>query len=289
MRVLVTGNAGFVGRHVHAALDEQGHDVTGVDIKLGRDALDLYRHSDTRYDVIVHLAANVGGRAAIDNQPLWIARNLALDQALFEYADRTRCPHVIYPSSSAAYPVELQQADSHQRLREHDIDHANPRQPDAMYGWTKLTGERLAAATNTPVSVIRPFSGYGADQGQDYPFGAFLARALTKADPFIIWGDGTQTRDWVHIDDITATILAIIEQRHEGTINIGTGTPTDMITLAELFTQAVGYRPQLAPLATKPTGVAWRVADTTQQIRTHRISIERGVHDAIKAGGRRVG
>src|SRR5882762_4540552 len=98
--------------------------------------------------------------------------------------------------------------------------------PDMTYGWAKLTGEVLAGyaiQAGLQVQVFRPFSGYGEDQALDYPFPSFIDRALRWAEPFEIWGDGTQTRDWIHIDDIVGATLAAIDQDVKGPINLGWG------------------------------------------------------------------
>lgn len=279
MRVLITGSDGFLGRHAAYHWTGLGHDVTGVDIRSGHDCRDVYA-SSTRYDIVLHFAAHVGGRDTIDNHPLTVAQTLALDAALFDYAVRVKPAHILYPSSSAAYPVSLQHADHHRRLRETDINLSHPHLPDAMYGWVKLTGEHMAARARQAganIHVIRPMSGYGTDQDTTYPFGAFIERARRKADPFPIWGNGLQVRDWVHVDDITDTIVATIDQDVPHPVNVGTGIPTDFLTLARLVSQAHGYRPRLDPQPTRPTGVAWRVADTTNQIHMPRVDLTEGI------------
>lgn len=102
MNVLVTGSAGFLGRHACAMFEAQGHQVTGVDIRTGTDCRYVY-DSAQRYDTVAHFAAIVGGRATIDGDPLAVAQTMALDVAFFRYIQRTRPRHSVYPSSSAAY------------------------------------------------------------------------------------------------------------------------------------------------------------------------------------------
>ena len=108
MKALVTGSAGFAGRHFREALHHRGWDVTGIDIAEGNDARDFFSASGDRFDLVVHCAAVVGGRALIDGPPLALAVNLELDAAMFRWALRTRPGRVIYLSSPAAYPVALQ-------------------------------------------------------------------------------------------------------------------------------------------------------------------------------------
>lgn len=280
MKILVTGSDGFLGRH--AVKTFQDHDVTEVDILSGRDCRDVYA-SDEYFDIVLHFAAIVGGRANIDGNPLAVAQTTALDVALFNYAERVQPGHVIYPSSSAAYPVDLQQRNVRLHLKEEYIDLKYPGLPDSMYGWVKLTGEHMASRCSANVTCIRPMSGYGPDQDNTYPFGAFRDRALSKEDPFVIWGDGMQVRDWVHVDDIMNTISTILNDRILGSLNIGTGIPTPFIDLARMFTSTAGYSPEFVLLPDKPTGVDYRVADTTKlhDIYVPKISIEDGIKQAL--------
>ncbi len=201
MTMIITGSAGFLGRN---AMEYYRHLAPiGIDIADGRDCRKLFAIGESRgIDTVLHFAANVGGRQNIDGNPLWIAENHSIDVALFQWAIRNPQAKVLYPSSSAAYPIKWQQRDEHRKqLEERDIDWDHPDLPDSVYGWVKLTGEHLAnraIQAGADIRVIRPMSGYGTDQDTTYPFGAFLARAKERMDPFPIWGDGRQVRDWVH-------------------------------------------------------------------------------------------
>ncbi|MEU6725492.1 NAD(P)-dependent oxidoreductase [Nonomuraea wenchangensis] len=289
MRTLVTGSAGFIGRHLTAALSDLGHDVTGVDIVDGRDALNLFRHDDTRFDLVAHCAAVEPHRSAIDASPLTVGAGcLELDAAMFQWALRTGPGRVVYFSSSAAYPVALQQPGLAVKLEEDHIDLDRPEQPDAIYGWLKLTGEHLAASYRQHggvVTVLRPFSGYAEDQGERFPFGAFQARANRREDPFVIWGDGTQTRDWIHVSDIVGAVLAAWEYGVDGPVNLGTGRATSMTDLAKLFTAEAGYSPSFDYRPDAPSGVAYRVCDPSRLLGFYepRVSIEEGVRLACRS------
>lgn len=291
MRALVTGAAGFVGRHMSNELDRRGYTVHEVDIVNGYDALSVFRTShpaSTQFDLVVHCAAQAPHRAAIDTQPATHVYNQLLDAAMFDWAIRTKQRRVLYFSSSAGYPVRLQDADLMGRLKESDVDLGDVVQPDASYGWVKLSGERMAASARTcgvPVTVVRPFSGYGEDQGTDWPFGAFLERVSRRDDPFLVWGDGTQVRDWIHIDDVVAGALAVVESDTEEPVNLCTGVGTSMADLIGLMAAGVGYRPALAYQPNRPAGVAYRVGDPAQLHRyfTPAVSIEEGVKRALAA------
>jgi nucleoside-diphosphate-sugar epimerase len=288
MIALLTGSAGFVGRHMWRELHERGWDVIGLDIKDGNDALDLFRTGRTRYDLVVHAAASSPHRAAIDGEPQHFARNLQLDAAMFDWAVRTQQRRVLYLSSSAAYPVRLQRNGGRRYiLAEEDIDPYDPGTPDAVYGWTKLTGERLAIEARkagVPVTVVRPFSGYGEDQSEDFPFRALIERARSRVDPFIVWGSGDQVRDWIHIDDVVKGALAVVESGTEGPVNLCTGTGFSMAELAHLACDAVGHKPRFEYLTDRPAGVDYRVGNPAEFHRYHlpKISLPMGVDRALK-------
>lgn len=300
MRALVAGAAGFVGRHMTGELIRRGYVVTRCDILLGWDALDLFREHDRHYDLVVHAAAAEPHRAAIDGRPMNLATNLMLDAAMFDWAVRTEQKRVLYLSSSAAYPVGYQAGHTPYRLHEDDgrpdapvaadllkaLGSHGPLGPDSNYGWTKLTGERLAAAASDaglPVHVVRPFSGYGEDQGDDWPFGAFAARAHRRDDPFVIWGDGTQVRDWIHISDVVNGALAVVEADERRPVNLCTGIGTSMAELVGLFCKAAGYSPEIELRTDRPAGVQYRVGnpDRMSQHYTAKVGIEEGVCRAL--------
>lgn len=290
MRVLLTGAKGFVGWHMWSAMDEHGWDVTGIDIRDGSgDALDFFRTNDGNWDLAIHCAAVVGGRASIDGSPLGVATNLALDAWYMRWLVRAGTPRAVFFSSSAAYPVEFQQAgDGIRRLRESDIDLADPRTPDATYGLAKLTGEHLvpyAEAEGCRILVARPFSGYGEDQADCYPFPAFAARARRREDPFTIWGDGSSCRDWIHIDDLVGAVLAGLDAGVTGPVNLGTGRATSFDELALLMAAEAGYRPELRYEVGAPQGVHTRVCDPTlmREFYEAKVSLEEGVRRAVAA------
>jgi len=277
-----------------AELCARGYRVTGMDLATGWDCRGPLRHGTRSYDLVVHCAFHVGGRAAIDGEPRLLARNLELDALMFEWAARVGVGRVLYFSSSAAYPVWLQSMTPTRRLHEDDIRLGDGLVggPDARYGVAKRTGEHLARAareSGVPVTVVRPFSGYGEDQAEDeYPFRAIVERARRREDPFTIWGPGTQVRDWIHVDDCIAGALAVAESGTDEPVNLCTGIGTSMLDLAALCCEQVGYRPTFAPQPDKPTGVAYRVGDPGRfhQFYKPQVSLAEGVQRALSAGGK---
>jgi len=232
-------------------------------IKLRRDP----DHFQTTYgldfnglDDVFHFAAIVGGRAMIDGDPMQVALDLAIDAEFFNWVTKSKPNRVLYPSSSAAYPVDLQTESFSIALKESDIDFKKMGQPDMTYGWTKLTGEYLAhiAAKYYDLSItcIRPFSGYGEDQDLTYPIPAIALRVAKRENPVEVWGTGNQGRDFVHIDDVLDCSLLAMDHITDGTaINIGRGVLTSFNEIITELTSIAGYDAEIKRLLDKPVGV----------------------------------
>ncbi len=293
-RSLITGCAGFVGRHITKRLLDDGHHVTGVDnLSAGmhpndwpfrlyggayptefyiEDCRDFFRRSFAGdFDEVYHCAAVVGGRLKIEGDPLAVATDLAIDADFFNWAVRGRNPRrVVYFSSSAVYPIELQSRTRNCALAESMVRPGlNNRiaMPDETYGWAKLSGELLAQYAvdryGLNVHVFRPFSGYGEDQSLDYPFPAIVRRVLDGEDPVVVWGSGEQTRDWIYIDDIVDIVMTTRDQSSGLVLNLGSGLSTSFVFLAETIAETLS-RTDLTIVndPSKPEGVYARVADT---------------------------
>lgn len=217
--------------------------------------IDVVRFAD-----VFHFAAIVGGRAMIDGDPMKVALDLSIDAEFFYWATRHMPDRVLYPSSSAAYPVSKQTKENSIQLSESDIDFTNMGQPDMTYGWTKLTGEFLAKIAaehyGLHIACIRPFSGYGEDQDYSYPIPAIARRAVYKESPFEVWGTGHQGRDFVHIDDVIDCTLLALEKISDGTaINIGSGKLTSFREIIGVFCEIADHQTEIKCLLDKPVGV----------------------------------
>ncbi len=252
-----------------------------------------YGFTFSKFADVYHFAAIVGGRLKIDGDPMVVALDLSIDAEFFYWICTYKPKRVLYPSSSAAYPVHMQTVSASIALKESDIRFDQDLgQPDMTYGWSKLTGEYLAqiAACYYGVSVacVRPFSGYGEDQDLSYPVPALASRAARKEDPFEVWGSGQQGRDFVHIDDCIDCILLAIEHIHDGSaINIGSGRLTTFLEIIELFAGMAGYKPAIQPLLDKPVGVHSRYADMSFVAKKFnwqpKISVEEGMRRVYRA------
>jgi nucleoside-diphosphate-sugar epimerase len=285
MNILITGSSGFIGKSFAKRLKD--HKLTLIDIKEGKDCRDFFKESLDTFDLIIHCAANVGGRQNIDGSPLAVATNISIDVELFQWAIKTKQKRIVYFSSSAAYPIHMQTHSKSIKMQEGYINFNNLDMPDMTYGWSKLTGEYLsqfAIANGVAVHTFRPFSGYGPGQSLDYPFPSLVQRAMNKDQDFIIWGNGEQVRDFIHVEDILDSVLFAIENNIFGPINLGTGIPTSFTTLAKQICKVLDHNPTYTYLTDKPTGVEYRVADISnmEQFYTPKISLLDGIVSMIK-------
>eukprot|EP01134_Creolimax_fragrantissima_P003380 CFRG3380T1 len=302
-KALVTGGAGFVGRHLCHRLVNQGYEVTCVDNLMSESAhppktwpehLSPYRtkkisalfhfvHQDCReyfktpqscieWDYVFHLAAVVGGRESIEKKPLAIAEDLAIDSTMFHWASSlvNKPGRIVFFSSSAAYPIQFQAADDNQRVLEEGMISfdTNIGLADLTYGWAKLTGEYLSRLAHSSyglnVVCYRPFSGYGEDQDPCYPFPGILQRIMREdGETLSIWSNSV--RDFVYIEDCIDCVLQTMDSVNDGTaLNIATGVATDFKTLAKMMLKQCGKPDrEVSVLTDKPKGVYYRVGDPT--------------------------
>lgn len=318
-KILITGAAGFVGRHFTRHFLEAGdvvHAVDnivpltgGVDPAAGWPIFDprgfgnfhfynedcreyFKRVDDTDFDYAFHLAAMVGGREMIERNPLAVAEDLAIDADYWRWAKRTNPKKTICFSSSAAYPVKHQRAKGYKLLREDMIDLGDDiGMPDMSYGWAKLTHEYLAKLAyeqhGIKSVVYRPFSGYGEDQDDHYPFPSICKRVLAErgAKVLKVWGTGDQMRDFIHISDCVAGVIKTMDQIDDArAVNLSTGIYTSFKQFAKLAAKGAGYDAEVVGMSDKPAGVFARGGDTAFQKQlgfTYTLSFEEGIRRAL--------
>src|SRR6266542_403304 len=319
-KILITGAAGFVGRHFTNRFLANGDEVHAVDSVVQhtggihpdngwpmfeahdydgfnfyhQDCRDWFRnHKETDFDYVLHLAAVVGGRLMIEHNPLAVADDLSIDAHYWQWAVETKPQKTVTFSSSAAYTIKFQRADGYRLLKEEMIELGGDiGMPDMSYGWAKLTCEylgKLAYHHHGLKSVVyRPFSGYGEDQDDNYPFPSICKRAIAKrGEPQItVWGTGDQMRDFIHIEDCVDGVLGTMDQIDDGeALNLSTGILTSFKEFALAAAKVCDYEPQIVGTSDKPEGVFARGGDTTkQQCHGFRyaITFEDGVRRAIE-------
>lgn len=247
MKALVTGGAGFIGSNICSELARLGHEVrvfdnlssghaknldalTGVQLISGdtRDSKSVRRAVEGS-EVVFHLAASVGNKRSIDN-PLDDTEINALGTMNVLEAARDLGVRKVVVSSSAGIYGELHTL---------PIDEAHPLDPLTPYGVSKLYTEKMALAFANVFDIeaicLRYFNVYGPNQrfdayGNVIPIFAFRALA---GEPIHIFGDGHQTRDFVHVADVVqANIAASLNHGTSGAYNIAGGVQTKILDLA---------------------------------------------------------
>jgi GDP-L-fucose synthase len=318
-KILITGGAGFVGRHFTKRFLDSGDLVVAVDsivpmtggidpdqgwpLFSPRDYQNFHffkqdcrqfflEHPDDDFDYALHLAAIVGGRLMIENNPLAVAEDLAIDSAYWQWAVKAKPRKTVCFSSSAAYPIGYQQPGTYQLLREEMIDFSgNLGMPDMSYGWAKLTHEYLAHLAyekhGLKSVVYRPFSGYGEDQDDSYPFPSICKRVLQHRGKsrIEVWGSGDQLRDFIHIQDCVEGVLLTMDKVEDGgALNLSTGVYTSFKEFARMAAETCGYDPEVVGMSDKPTGVFARGGDIAKQQRygfRYKIPFREGIERAL--------
>jgi GDP-L-fucose synthase len=231
------------------------------------------RRADDDFDYALHLAAMVGGRAMIENKPLAVADDLSIDAEYWQWAERVRPAKTICFSSSAAYPINFQREGDYRLLTEDMISfEGDIGMPDMSYGWAKLTCEYLAQLAFEKHGLksvcYRPFSGYGEDQDDTYPFPSIIKRAIAHAGQSVltVWGTGDQMRDFIHIEDCVDGVLSTMDKiNNADALNLSTGIYTSFKQFARMAAEVVGYHPEVVGLSDQPAGVFARGGDVTKQ------------------------
>ncbi len=319
-KILITGAAGFVGRHFVRRFLEAGDEVHAVDSivpdtggihpAMGWPLFDprtdknfyfyeadcrewFKQRHDTDFDLVLHLAAMVGGRMMIEHNPLAVAQDLSIDAEYWAWAVMARPKKTICFSSSAAYPIRFQRATDYRLLTEDMIEiGGDVGMPDMSYGWAKLTHEYLAKLAFEKHGIksvtYRPFSGYGEDQDDHYPFPSICKRALAEKGKKVlsVWGTGNQMRDFIHIEDCVDGVLTTMNRIDNGdALNLSTGIFTSFKEFAHLAANACGYAPEVTGTSDKPEGVFARGGDTTKQAAfgfRYKVGLREGIERAIR-------
>ena len=286
--VLVTGGASFIGSHLTDALVERGARVRVVDnLSSGRLA-NIQGHVDSGkvefiqadltepgfaqqaaagVQLVFHLAADHGGRGYVDLHQAACATNLALDGMLFRACHQAGIEKVVYASSGCVYPNHLQ-TDPGQVLYLTEDLVGPPCDADNMYGWAKLMGELTLQAFfrdwGMKSASCRYFTVYGERGHENHAVIAMIARAFIGQNPYVVWGNGEQIRNWTHVDDIVAGTILAAEKIDDGTaINLGTMERTRVIDAVHEVMRYSGHEAEIELHPEMPTGPMNRVADNS--------------------------
>ena len=313
MLVAVTGGAGFIGRATVGLLLERGHDVLVVDDfsssspawleavgdrRTSRNVhvvrADVSRRGSlrravesvgwSRLDAVIHLAAIAGvDRCSLDPYRCYEVNALG-SLSVAEDSAALGARLIVYASSAAVYgePERLPISEDH------------PTRPLGLYGYTKLHGEQVLQALTRErgvrVAILRYFNVYGPGMNPEYAgVVARFVEAISRGERPVIHGDGSQTRDFVHVRDVAEANVLAMERGAGGVYNIGTGVETSIIGLCRLIARLSGGK--CDPVYTEPRrgDIRRSVADASRARRvlgwSPRVKLEEGLLGLIRSLG----
>jgi len=316
VNVLVTGGASFIGSHLVDKLVEKGAKVTVVDdlssgkkenlnqswdkIKFVKKDLE-YILKDEIKDIfkdqnrVFHLAAVHGGRGFITTHPADVNSNLSIDHHVFEACVDSNVEKIMFASTACVYPTKLQEnIGSDYKLKEDDCNTFNLdgfMSADIEYGWGKLMSEIQMISFNKQYGLkgcpVRFVTAYGPRENETHAIIALTYKALEKMDPFEIWGNGQQERDFTYVEDIVEGSILAAEKISDCTpINLGTGKRYKIIDVVEMICKILKWHPSKFHFDTsKPVGALSRALDNTraQEMMSWkpRFSLEEGLKHTI--------
>lgn len=251
MRIFITGGGGFLGRHLIAALQTAGHDVTAPtsrECDLLRDGA-LEPWSGTRFDRIFHLAAwtQAGDFCLKHPGEQWIKNQRLNTAVLAWWAERQPQAKLVTIGTSCAYSPDLP-------LREEHYLDGQPIESLFTYAMTKrmmLVGVRaLAKQYGLKHLTVVPSTLYGEEyhaDGRQLHFIFDLIRKILlgklQGAPVELWGDGHQRRELIHVDDFVSAALRLADTVDNEIVNIGAGREHSIREFAALICADVGYDP----------------------------------------------
>ena len=292
--VLVTGGASFISSHLVDELVLRGAKVTVVDdlsngrkenlekswnkIKFVQQDLEHIKNNEINdifkgNEIVFHFAADHGGRGYIDTHPADVCSNFAIDHHVFDACNNTDVEKVIFSSSACVYPTKLQnEIGSSYKLKESDSDPENLDgylSADVEYGWAKLMSEIQMKSFNKQYGLkgcpVRFVTAYGPREDTTHAIIALIYKAVEKMDPFEIWGNGNQERDFTYVEDIVSGSILAAEKISDMTpINLGTGIRYKMIDVVNMICEILQWTPKEFKFDTsKPTGALSRSLDNS--------------------------
>jgi GDP-L-fucose synthase len=275
-KVAVTGGHGFLGRHVVAALQRRGA-VVSVPRKsqydLTREADVERMYSDLEPDIVIHLAAVVGGIGANRDSPgLFFFENVMLGALTLEHARRRGVEKFVGVGTICAYPKLAPVP-----FMERDLWNGYPEETNAPYGIAKkmllVQGQAYRQQYGFNAIHLLPVNLYGPhdnfDPRSSHVIPALIRKCMEAAESgaaeVVIWGSGTATREFLFVEDC-AEGIALATERYDGDepVNIGAGFEISIRDLAELIAELTGFKGRLSFDRTKPDGQPRRMLDVSR-------------------------
>jgi len=275
-RVIVTGGAGYLGRHVVRRLEATGATVCvprSADYDMRTPGDNALLHSDFHdTDILFHLAATVGGIGANMRRPAdFLHDNMLMSVLVPEYARRAEVGKVVLAGSVCAYPCFCPVP-----FREENLWAGYPEETNAPYGVAKRVLWTYAKALRQQYGVIAiyliPTNLYGPGDHDDLVTSHVIPALIRKIDtakrtgsPLVVWGTGRATRDFLYVDDC-ADALMEAAQWYSGTepVNLGSGEEVGIAALVGLLCDIMDWHGEVIWDKTKPDGQPRRVLDTSR-------------------------
>jgi GDP-L-fucose synthase len=275
-RVTVTGGGGFLGHYVVEAFRAQGYDVFvprkhDYDLRIEANVSRLF--ADARPDLVVHLAAIVGGIGANRAHPgQFFYDNLLMGVMLMEHARRAGVQKFVGVGTICSYPKITPVP-----FREDDLWSGYPDETNAPYGLAKkmllVQGQAYRAEYGFDAVHLLPVNLYGPgdnfDPGTSHVIPALIRKCIEAMDAgrdeIVCWGDGTPTREFLFVEDAAQGIL-LATQHYSGPlpVNLGAGFEISIADLAALVCEACGFQGRVAWDTSQPNGQPRRSLDTTR-------------------------
>ena len=237
----------------------------------------------------------MGVEGYIETHPVESLNNMVLDHVVFSASCTNSVEKIVHASSACVYPINLQSSESERNyLSESDANFTEPGKAysDGEYGWAKLMGELQLKAFHKQYGITgiasRIFTAYGERENETHAAIALIAKGVLKLDPYPIWGDGKQTRNFTYVKD-TVYGLALSGTLKEGfeSINIGSSQHNTVMELCEEIFKVLDWWPNEFDFQLdKPVGVKSRASDNTKIKNLFNweptINLKDGIHNTIE-------
>lgn len=293
-RVVVTGGSGFLGSFVVAALRARGCRHVFVPRRADYDLRDrdaiLRLYKDTRPDVVIHLAAVVGGIGANRANPgRFFYDNAIMGIQLIEYARQQEVEKFVAVGTVCAYPKFAPVP-----FKEDDLWNGYPEETNAPYGLAKkmmlVQAQSYREQYGFNAIFLLPVNLYGPRDNFDLETSHVIPALIRKcyeakvngSNEIVLWGDGTPTREFLYVEDAAEGILLATE-RYDGDVpvNLGTGEEISIRELAQLVAHEVGFEGAIVWDASKPNGQPRRQLEVSRARRLFGFTAEHRLRDGI--------